>query len=545
MTKTEQNITALYCRLSHEDELQGESNSITNQKAMLEKYALENHFGNTRFYIDDGFSGVSFDRPAFQEMICDMEDGQIKTIITKDLSRLGRDYLKTGTYIELIFPQNNVRYIAVNDGVDSDKNLDEFVGLRNYFNDFYARDISKKIRAAQKAKAERGERLAPNPPYGYMKNPDNPKEIIPNPETAPVVKKIFELYASGIGARKICTILQDEKIVTPSVYAFQKTGSMMAHPNLGMPYAWHQTTIRHILSNQDYIGNTVNHKTWTKSNKLKKTLQTPKEKLLIFENTHEPIIEKHLFEAVQKHFEGRKKPSPSGEMDKYAGYLYCADCGSRLYLHRHQQETEKNDFFCGGYRTFGKAYCSAHYIKERILDSIVLESIRRILRFAKEETDAFYQMAAEKGEKEAEKQYRTMKAEISQKEVRVSEIDTIIQCLYEDRASRRISAERYEMLSEKYENEQKILKDELENLRIKVNDTEMKEKFIQDFLDKARKYADVTEVTPEILHQFVRKIYVHEKRQKYSRTEGNLIEIEYTFEQSKAMQRRKEMMYEM
>ena len=487
----------------------------------------------------------AFDRPAFQEMISDMEDGQIQTIITKDLSRLGRDYLKTGTYIELIFPQNNVRYIAINDGVDSDKSLDEFVGLRNYFNDFYARDISKKIRAAQKAKAERGERLASNPPYGYMKNPDNPKEIIPNPETAPVVKKIFELYASGTGARKICAILQDKKIVTPSVYTFQKTGSMMAHPNLAMPYAWHQTTIRQILSNQDYIGNTVNHKTWTKSNKLKKVLRTPKENLLIFENTHEPIIEKHLFETVQKHFEGRKKPSPTGEMDKYAGYLYCADCGSRLYLHRHQQETTKNDFFCGGYQTFGKTYCSAHYIREKVLDAIVLESIRRILRFAKEETDAFYQMAAEKGEKEAEKQYQTMKTEITQKELRISEIDTIIQCLYEDRTSGRITAERYEMLSGKYENEQKNLKGELENLKIKVGDTEMKEKFIQDFLDKARKYTDVTEVTPEILHQFVRKIYVHEKRQKYSRTEGNLIEIEYTFEQPKAMQQKREMMYEM
>ncbi len=545
MTETGQNITALYCRLSHEDELQGESNSITNQKAMLEKYALENHFGNTRFYIDDGFSGVSFDRPAFQEMISDMEDGRIQTIITKDLSRLGRDYLKTGTYIELVFPQNNVRYIAISDGVDSDKSLDEFVGLRNYFNDFYARDISKKIRAAQKAKAERGERLASNPPYGYMKNPDNPKEIIPNPETAPVVKRIFELYASGMGARKICAILQGEKIVTPGVYIFQKTGSMMAHPNLGMPYAWHQTTIREILSNQDYIGNTVNHKTWTKSNKLKKTLQTPKDKLLIFKNTHEPIIEKHLFETVQKHFEGRKKPSQTGEMDKYAGYLYCADCGTRLYLHRHKQDPLKNDFFCGGYQTFGKAYCTAHYIRETVLDSIVLESIRRILRFAREETDAFYQMAAEKGEKEAEKRYQEMKTEILQKELRVSEIDTIIQYLYEDRATGRIATERYEMLSAKYETEQKNLKSELSDLKLKVDDTEMKERFIQDFLDKARQYTDITAVTPEILHQFVRKIYVYEKQQKYSRTEGNLIEIEYTFEQPKDMHRRGKMVYGM
>ena len=297
--------------------------------------------------------------------------------------------------------------------------------------------------------------------------------------------------------------------------------------------------------NQDYIGSTVNHKTWTKSNKLKKTLQTPKDKLLIFENTHEPIIEKHLFDTVQKHFEGRKKPGQTGEMDKYAGYLYCADCGARLYLHRHKQDPLKNDFFCGGYQTFGKAYCTAHYIRETVLDSIVLESIRRILRFAREETDAFYQMAAEKGEQEAEKQYQEMKTEILQKEIRISEIDMVIQCLYEDRATGRITVERYETLSARYETEQKNLKNELSELKLKVDDTEMKERFIQDFLDKARQYTDITAVTPEILHQFVRKICVHEKQQKYSRTEGNLIEIEYTFEQPKAMQQRKKMVYGM
>ena len=391
MSTTNQKITALYCRLSQEDMREGESLSIENQKLILKKYADEHGFFNCKFYVDDGYSGASTERPAYKEMMNDVENERVSTVIVKDQSRLGRDYLQTGLLMEITFPQYEVRFIAVNDGVDSINGVNDFAGIKNYFNDLYARDTSKKIRAVQRAKGERGERVGTTIPYGYMKDPADPKQIIPDPETAPIVRRIFEANANGAGVRKICDMLTREKVLSPSVYAFQCDGNRSGNPDMDRPYHWSQTTVRKMLSNQAYCGDTVNFKTFSKSNKLKKRIKNAPENVLIFPDTHEPIIDRKTFDLVQKHFEGRKRPDKQGEIDKYAGILYCGECGSRLYLHRAKtMKPDHNNFMCGGYQS-RITNCTSHYIRESVLDRIVLENLKDMTAYARENADEFYE----------------------------------------------------------------------------------------------------------------------------------------------------------
>lgn len=523
-------ITALYCRLSQEDERLGESLSIENQRLMLKKYAEEHRFPNIQFYVDDGFSGADFNRPAFKRMMYEVECGRVGIVIVKDQSRLGRDYLQTGMLMEITFPQYDVRFIAVNDGVDSANGVSDFSGIKNYFNDFYARDTSRKIRAVQKAKGERGERVGSTIPYGYMKNPDNPKQYVPNLETAPIVKRIFEMYASGIGIVKICDRLSREQIVSPSVYAFKTTGSKSGNPDLTRPYHWAQTTVRKMLANQEYAGDTVNFKTYSKSNKLKKRLKNDPENILIFENTHEAIIDRKTFELVQKHFAGRKRPDKQGEMDKYAGYLFCGECGSRLYLHRGKTiKPENNNFQCGGFQR-RTTDCTAHYIRENVLDQIVLHNLKTVTAFAREQPEEFYAMATQNGEAEAKKFYKTAEREKIQIEKRIKELDNIIRCLYEDRVCGRLTPERYDVMANGYEQEQAELQQELTSITERINKLDMREKCIQEFMDKAKEYLEMPNLTPELLRVFIRRIEVYEKPEKYSRTAGNPIIIHYAFQ---------------
>ena len=540
-------ITALYCRLSVEDKKDkngkqrrniDESNSISNQKMILQRYADDHGFYNCKFYIDDGYTGTNFDRPAFKQMDADMRAGKIGVIIVKDQSRLGRDHIETSKLMEIVFHTYNVRFIAINDGYDSLNVKDmDFSGIRNYFNDFYAADTSKKIRAVQKAKGERGEHLGTAVPYGYLKNPEykgSQKEhpyLIINPETAPVVKRIFELYAGGTGIRKICAILEREQIMSPSVYAFKRTGNRSGHPDLNNPFRWTQTTVRGMLGNQEYCGDTVNFKTYSKSNKLKKRLKNDAENIMVFENTHEAIISRGLFDAVQKHFEGRKRPDQQGEMDKYAGYLFCGECGQKLYLHRCKSlAPEKNFFQCGGYQTKGGTHCTAHYIREQVLDEIVLGRVQKMTVFARENPDEFYAMATENGEAEAKKFYAMAERQKSSLESRVKEIDKIIRCLYEDRVVGRITPERYDELACGYELEQAEIKQELESISAKIAEMDMREICIREFIEKAKEIVDMDKLTPKILRAFVLRIDVYEKEEKFSRKCGNPIKIHYTFQ---------------
>lgn len=495
-------ITALYCRLSQEDERLGESLSIENQRLMLQKYAEEHRFPNIQFYVDDGFSGADFNRPSFKRMMNDVKCGKVGIVIVKDQSRLGRDYLQTGMLMEITFPQYDVRFIAINDGVDSENGVSDFSGIKNYFNDFYARDTSRKIRAVQRAKGERGKRVGTTIPYGYMKNPDNPKQLILNPETAPVVKRVFEMYASGIGVVKICDMLSKEQILSPSVYAFKTTGNRSGNPDLTRPYHWAQTTVRKMLSNQEYAGDTVNFKTYSKSNKLKKRLKNDPENILIFENTHEAIIDRKTFELVQKHFAGRKRPDKQGEMDKYAGYIFCGECGSRLYLHRGKTiKPENNVFQCGGYQT-RSTDCTAHYIRENVLDQIVLHNLKTVTAFAREQPEEFYAIATQSGEAEAKKFYRTAEREKAQIEKRINELDNIIRCLYEDRVCGRLTPERYDSMANGYEQEQSELRQKQKSITERIDHMDMREKCIKEFMDKAKSYIEMPKLTPELLRVF-------------------------------------------
>ncbi len=527
-----QSKTALYARLSQEDEREGESLSIENQKLILQKYADDHGFHNTEFFVDDGYSGGDFERPRFSAMLEQVKAGEIGTVIVKDQSRLGRDYLKTGMLMEITFPQYDVRFIAINDGVDSANGISDFSGIKNFFNDFYARDTSRKIRAVQKAKGERGERVSTNIPYGYMRDPTWEKGIhlIPDPETAPIVKRIFDMYVSGLGIVKICDILCKEKIVCPSVYLFQKTGSRALQPNLSRPYNWAQTTVRKMLSNHEYCGDTVNFKTYSKSNKLKKRLKNDPENILIFPDTHEAIVDRKVFDIVQKHFAGRKRPDKQGEMDKFAGYLFCGNCGKRLYLHRGKTiKPENNAFQCGGFQR-RTTDCTAHYIREMVLDQLVLDDLRRVTAYAREQPEEFFTIAMQNGKAAADRMTADIRKEQAQLESRIKELDNIIRCLYEDRVVGRITPERYDTMAAGYEQEQGEARKKLLKLTEQLNAVDLQEQLIRKFIDNARSYVEMPELTPELLRVFIRRIEVMEKEEKYSRTCGNEIFIYYTFE---------------
>ena len=358
---------------------------------------------------------------------------------------------------------------------------------------------------------------------------NNPKQYIPDPETAPIVKRIFEMYASGIGIVKICDRLSAEMVLCPSVYAFRKSGNKSGNPDLSRPYHWAQNTVRKMLSNQEYVGDTVNFKTYSKSNKLKKRLKNDPENILIFKDTHEAIIDRKTFEMVQRHFAGRKRPDKQGEMDKYAGFLFCGECGKRLYLHRGKTiKPENNAFQCGGFQS-RTSECTAHYIRESVLDTIVLHNLRTVTAFARDNPEEFYAMATQNGEEEAEKFYRNAKIQKEQLEKRIQDLDNIIRCLYEDRVSGRITPDRYDSLANGYEQEQAEKKRELQELAERISEVDMRDKCIQEFIRNAKLYIEMPKLTSELLRVFIRRIEVYEKFEKYSRTAGNPIRIHYAF----------------
>jgi len=518
-------ITALYCRLSQEDMRSGESLSIENQRLMLTEYAEKNGFKNPKLYIDDGFSGTDNTRPAYVEMLEDVKNGLVSTVIVKDQSRLGRDHLETDRLMELIFPAYDVRFIAITDGVDSANGFNEMSGIRNLFNDMYARDTSKKIRAVQRAKGERGERIGAHIPYGYMRDPNDKKKLVPDPETAPIVQRIFNMYASGIGFIKICDVLSKEKVLSPSMYEFRKTGSRSGNPNPNRPYHWAQATVRKMLLNEVYCGDTVNFKTYTKSNKLRKRLKNDPDRILTFRNTHEAIVDRKTFDLVQKHFEGRKRPDKQGDIDKFAGYLYCADCGARMYLRRGKID----NYSCSGHSKRATDCTSAHYIRASALESVVLTALRQVTSYARQHSDEFYKAAMQKGEEESSKFLRDTEKQQAELSARIKQLDNIIATLYEDRVIGRLTPERYDQLATKYEQEQADIKAKLADLNSQLERQELHNKSVLEFINNAKRYVDMSKLTPELLRLFIDRIEVHEKVERYSRNGGNRIDIYFTF----------------
>ena len=519
--------TALYCRLSQDDGIEGDSNSIQNQKAILQKFAEDHHFPSPCFYVDDGFSGGIFQRPAFQQMISDMENGEIGIIVTKDLSRLGRNQLHTGLYIEERFPMFGVRYIAINDNVDTDSSeSNDLMPFKNLFNEWFIRDTSRKIRAVLKAKAERGERLGTRTPYGYRKDPDT-KKLIVDEEAAAIVRRIFAMCAGGSGPSQIARILKKEQILTPTMYAYTRYGITHTCLDTAHPYNWSDSAIANLLENEIYLGNTVNMKHSSRSYKDKRRVEHPREECLVFENTHPALITREVWDMVQRVRKNKRRLTKMEEQNKYSGLVFCADCGSNMVLHRaHTMSASYNHFTCRTYKKDGEA-CTGHYIRECVLDEIVLEDLRRVTSAAREHPEKFAAYIGSKQSAELQREIRRQEKELAAMRKRKAELDAIFKKLYEDSVLGRITTEQFQMLSGSYTEEQNLItvgipqkENEIQRLRETVSGTD-------SFLDKAKRYTDITELTPELLRLFIERIVVHEKEVKWSKHAPQTVEIYY------------------
>ena len=500
------NITALYARLSQEDTLDGESNSIANQKKILLKYATDNHFSNPTFFIDDGVSGVTFDRPGWNEMIRLAEAGKVQTVIVKDMSRMWRDYLKVGYYTESFFAERDIRYIAINDGVDSDKGDNDFTPFRNLFNDFYARDTSKKIRAVMRAKGNAGEHLCTNPPYGYMKDPADKKKWIVDEEAAEIVKRIFDLCIAGKGPMQIAKLLTAEHILTVKAHYAQRAGKPLPEK----PYHWDPKSVAGILERPEYTGCTVNFKTYSKSHKLKKRLHNVPENQRIFPNTQPAIIDEHVFVRVQELRENKRRPAKQAERQGlFSGLLYCADCGSKLHFATGKNMTPQQDCYrCSRYKS-NTGDCTMHFIREETLKLFVLQRIFDVTALFFDDAMAFEEAAKKQHFQEAEKEAQKRKREIAQAEKRIAELDRIFKRIYEDDISGTISHERFLKLSTDYEAEQRELTEQVKTWREVVEIFEQDRSDFDSFAAIVRKYVGIRELTPTIVNEFVKKIIVH------------------------------------
>lgn len=519
-------ITALYCRLSQDDMLQGESNSITNQKAILKKYADENGFGNPVYYVDDGVSGTTFDREGFKAMMADVEAGKVATVITKDLSRLGRDYLKTGEYIEIIFPDYDVRYIAINDGVDTFKSENELMAFKNIFNDWFARDTSKKIRAIFKSKGQSGKPLS-YPIYGYKKSDTDKNLWLIDDEPAEVVRRIYKLCIDGYGPTQIAKILTAEGIPTPTAYAISQ-GRNPVNKNANLK-RWDGRTISGILDKAEYCGHTVNFRTHVKSYKNKKTIRNPKEEWLIFENTHEPIVTQEQFDLVQELRKHKRRPTKHEEVNPFSGMVYCADCGKKMYLCRATSLTEDQEHLkCSTYSS-DKDACSAHFIRTVVLKEIVLGELNKMVSFVKDNEDEFIQAAMDNSVQKQSSELAKAKKAMKQAEKRIAELDKLFTRLYEDNVSGKISDERFTMMSAGYEDEQKKLRTTVVELTAYIDTAEQKSSDVTAFVQAVQKYEHITELTPEIMHELINKIVVHAP-DKSSGHRTQQIEIHYRFD---------------
>ena len=514
-------ITALYCRLSRDDELQGDSNSIKNQKAILQKYATDNGFGNIQFFVDDGYSGTTFDRPDWQRLSGMIDEGQIGTLIVKDMSRLGRDYLQVGMLTEMVFPNNDVRFIAVNNGVDSVNGTEnDMTPFINLFNEFYAKDTSRKIRAVFKAKGNAGKPLCTNPPYGYIKDPEDKNHWIIDETAAEVVREIFHLCVQGYGGSKIANIITAKHIMNPTAHAKALGIGVSDNRSTADDYKWGNSTISHMLTRQEYIGSTVNFKTYRKSYKQKKQLKNDPDNWQIFEGTHEAIIDSETFAIVQRLREGRRRVTPMGEMPILSGMLFCADCGAKLYQVRHRGWThDKEHFVCATYRKV-KGGCSSHQIRNVVVEELLLDGIRNITAFARDHEDEFVQMVTDKTRAEVNRSLRDDKRELEQAQVRAGKLDDIIQRLYEDNLDGKISDERFAKMTASYEDEQKTLESRIRELKAAIGTVTENASNVDAFLKLVRRYTDIQELTAEIIREFVEKIYVY----KAERIDGKRVQ---------------------
>ena len=517
--------TALYCRLSRDDDNEGDSNSIQHQKQILEKYAKEHGITNYKFYVDDGYSGTSFNRPGFQDMLYNIEAGSVDCVIVKDMSRFGRNYLQVGMYTEIMFPDKDVRFIAINDGVDSAREDNDFTPFRNIINEWYAKDTSKKIRAVFRAKGLSGKRLSTQIPYGYLKGENG--QLIEDMETAPVVRLIFRLAVEGNGPGKIARILREKQIVTPGTLDFQRTGRTSRY-NPEFPYQWNESTVVNILEQKDYLGNTYNFKTTKKSYKSRKIVRNPEEKQAVFENTHVALIDQETWDLVQKARQSKRRPTKMGDMGMFSGMVYCADCGNKLHLCRTKSWDRRLDnYVCGTYKR-KRGECSAHYIRSTVLETLVLDNLRKVIAYVRDYEDDFVRQVTENKAAEQMQMLSVSKRQMEQQMRRIAEIDNIIKRLYEDNLSGKLSDSRFSKMSADYEKEQQELESNHAELKKTVDTCEEKALNIKSFLKCVRKYTEPSELTPDILHELVEKIIVYAP-DKSSGHRTQQIDIYYNF----------------
>ena len=523
-------ITALYCRLSQEDMQAGESESIQNQKLILQRYADEHFFLNTRFFVDDGFSGVSFEREGLQAMLREVEAGNVATVITKDLSRLGRNYLKTGELIEIIFPEYEVRYIAINDGVDTAREDNEFTPLRNWFNEFYARDTSKKIRAVKQAKAQRGERVNGEVPYGYIADPNDRNHLIPDPETAHVVRQIFAMYVRGDRMCEIQNWLRDNEILTVGELRYRRTGrTQHPRPQQNAWYNWPDKTLYDILTRQEYLGHTITAKTYKVSYKSKKARKNAEDKRYFFPNTHEPLIDEETFALAQKRIATRHRPTKSDEIDLFSGLLFCGDCGYKMYLQKGAGTPErKHAYTCGNYRNRARNdfLCTTHYIRKSVLKELVLADLQRVMSYVKGHEQEFIRTATECSEQAMKKALGHQRKELDKAEARLGEINLLFRKLYEDNALGRLSNEQFVFLTSGYEDEKAALTKRVAELRKELDTAAERSADVKRFVALVRRYTEISELTYENVHEFIDRILVYELDKN---TNTRKIEIFYSF----------------
>ena len=502
-------ITALYCRLSRDDEMAGESNSIKNQKLILSKYAEDNKFQNVKFFVDDGYSGTTFTRPAFMEMMELAESGQIGTIIVKDHSRLGRNRLVVGQLLEEDFVRLNIRYIAIMDNIDSSKGLNDFLPIQDWFNEMHAKNTSQKVRAVLKSKGESGISLANNVPYGYKKDETDKTKWVIDEQSAEVVKEIYNLFIQGHGTFEIARILTEKSIMTPAEY-FISVGIKFPSKLQEFKHQWNATTVASILDRQEYIGDTVNFKYTIRSYKDKTKVPIPKEDWQIFKNTHEPIIDEYTWNIAQELRNNRKKPTRSGKKSIFSGLLFCYDCGKKLYFQSPVTDLNAKDHYrCSSYKK-NISLCTSHWITDKVLQVLVLENIQKVVSYMKNFEDLFIKEQLQKSTQNELKQISKNKKELEQAKKRIIEIDNLFMHIYEDNISGKITDERFRNLSFNYDKEQKELKTKIEQLSKEINNTEKKTTDLTQFISNVKKYTEITELTPEILNELIEKILVHQ-----------------------------------
>ena len=503
-------ITALYCRLSRDDENEGVSGSIKNQAEILQQYAAENSFKNTRLFIDDGFSGTTFNRPAFNEIMKLGEEGKIATLIVKDHSRLGRNRLVVGSLLEEEFDRMGIRYIAIMDNIDTKNGISDLVPMQDWFNEWHAKNTSDKVRKVFKSKGESGKPLTSNPPFGYMKSPDDKYQWIIDEPAAEIVKRIFKMCVSGMGPSQIANKLSAEKVPTPTEY-WISVGRKCGNPP-SVPFHWCPAMIANILKRQEYCGDTVNFRSTTKSFKNKKRVDRPESEWIIFENTHPAIVDRDTFKLVQKIREGRHRQTRTGKVSIFSGLVFCEDCGQKMYYQSGKKDRrDPPHFMCSSYSK-NPDTCTSHYIGERTLTNLVLESMRRVFLNIQAFEKEFVRKQVESYDSDKKKELTAKRREFEKAKKRIAEIDKLIQRIYEDNVIGKLSDERFATLSNTYETEQKELKEKLPEMESYLEAETDKTVNLQKFVQKVKAITEPTELTGELVHEFIDKIVVSAAR---------------------------------